>query len=328
MHQNAKIYIAGHTGMVGSAIQRHLATRGYSNLIGKTHAELDLIRQQDVENFFDHEQPEYVVLASAKVGGISANNRYRGQFIYENLMMQSNVIHAAYTHEVKKMLFLGSSCIYPKLATQPMPEGALFTMHLEPTSEPYAIAKIAGIRMCDAYNRQYGTNFISVVPANLYGPGDNYHPENSHVLPALIRRMHDAKQADADTVTIWGTGNTLREFLYVDDLAAACVFLLETVDYKDIAFKDASGTIQAHINIGSGSEVTIRNLARNVQQVVGFQNDLHFDHTGPEGTPRKLMDSTRINSLGWYPKIDLKTGIKLTYQDFLTQQQTSNLQDP
>lgn len=319
MRQNAKIYIAGHTGMVGSAIQRYLVKRGYSNLIGKTHEELDLIHQQNVENFFDHEKPEYVILASAKVGGISANSRYRAQFIYENLMMQSNVIHAAYTRGVKKLLFLGSSCIYPKLAPQPMPEEALFTMQLEPTSEPYAIAKIAGIRMCDAYNRQYGTNFISAVPSGLYGPGDNYHPENSHVLPALIRRMHEAKQADTDTVTIWGTGNPLREFLYVDDLAAACVFLMEKVDYKDIAFEDASGTIHAHINIGYGSEVTIRDLALNIQQTVGFHNDLHFDHTIPEGTPRKLIDSTRINTLGWYPKIDLKTGLKLTYQDFLTQ---------
>jgi GDP-L-fucose synthase len=317
VNHNAKIYIAGHTGMVGSAIQRCLAAGGYTDLIGKTHAELDLIRQQDVEDFFDRERPEYVVLASAKVGGIGANSRYRGQFIYENMMIQSNVIHAAYTHGVKKLLFLGSSCIYPKLAPQPMPEQALLTAPLEPTNEPYAIAKIAGIRMCDAYNRQYGTNFISAMPTNLYGPGDNYHPENSHVLPALIRRMHEAKQANADTVTIWGTGSPLREFLYVDDLAEACVFLLETVDYKDIAFEDAGGTIQAHINIGSGQEVTIRDLARTIQQVVGFQNALSFDTTKPDGTPRKLMDSTRINALGWYPKVGLMEGVGLAYRDFL-----------
>lgn len=328
MDKNAKIYIAGHTGMVGSAIQRCLASKGYTRIIGKSHAELDLIRQQDVEDYFIQEKPEYVVLASAKVGGIGANSRYRGQFIYENLMVQSNVIHAAYIHGVKKLLFLGSSCIYPKLAPQPMPEEALLTMPLEPSNEPYAVAKIAGIRMCDAYNRQYDTNFISAMPTNLYGPGDNYHPENSHVLPALIRRMHEAKQANADTVTIWGTGSPLREFLYVDDLAEACVFLLETVDYKNIAFEDAGGTIQAHINIGSGIEVTIRQLAQIVQQIVGFQNTLSFDTTKPDGTPRKLMDSSRLMALGWQPKTDLKTGIKLAYQDFLTQHPKTSTQNP
>jgi GDP-L-fucose synthase len=318
MDHNAKIYIAGHKGMVGSAIHRCLYSKGYTRIVGRSHAEMDLIRQKQVEDFFAQEKPEYVVLASAKVGGIGANSRYRGQFIYENLMVQSNVIHAAYTHGVKKLLFLGSSCIYPKHAPQPMPEQALLTAPLEPTNEPYAIAKIAGIRMCDAYNRQYGTNFISAMPTNLYGPGDNYHPENSHVLPALIRRMHEAKQANADTVTIWGTGSPLREFLYVDDLAEACVFLLETVDYKDIAFEDESGTIQAHINIGSGREVSIRELAQTVQQVVGYQNDLSFDTTKPDGTPRKLMDSSRLMALGWQPETDLKTGIELAYQDFLS----------
>ena len=260
-----------------------------------------------------------MVLASAKVGGIGANSAFRGQFIYENLMIQSNIIHAAYTHGVKKLLFLGSSCIYPKLAPQPMTEDALLTMPLEPTNEPYAIAKIAGIRMCDAYNRQYGTNFISAMPTNLYGLGDNYHPEHSHVLPALIRRMHEAKESKADSVTIWGTGTPLREFLYSDDLAEACVFLLENVDYREIAFEDVSGTVQAHINIGSGREISIRQLAETVREVVGFKNKLLFDASKPDGTPRKLMDSTRLRTLGWKPKVDLKKGIELAYKDFLTQ---------
>lgn len=229
MQLDSRIYIAGHRGMVGSAIWRCLQDKGYTNLIGRTHAELDLIRQADVEKFFAAEKPEYVVLASAKVGGIGANSRFRAQFIYENLLIEANVIHAAYEHRVKKLLFLGSSCIYPKLAPQPMSEDALLTLSLEPTNEPYAVAKIAGIRMCDAYNRQYGTNFISAMPTNLYGPGDNYHPENSHVLPALIRRMHEAKHRHAESVTVWGTGKPLREFLYADDLAEACVFLLEHV---------------------------------------------------------------------------------------------------
>ncbi|MDA3791344.1 MAG: GDP-L-fucose synthase, partial [Desulfobacula sp.] len=270
----------------------------------------------EVEDLFAAEKPEYVVIASAKVGGIGANSKFRAQFIYENLMVQTNVIHAAYTHGVKKLLFLGSSCIYPKLAPQPMAEEALLTLPLEPTNEPYAIAKIAGIRMCDAYNRQYGTNFISAMPTNLYGPGDNYHPENSHVLPALIRRMHEAKISNADSVTIWGSGNPLREFLYSEDLAQACVFLLENIDYKDIAFEDASGTVQAHINIGSGKEISIRQLAELVRKVVGFKNKLVFDASKPDGTPRKLMDSTRLMKLGWEPKIEIEKGIELAYRDF------------
>jgi len=317
LNPQASIYVAGHRGMVGSAIWRCLQSKGYTNLIGRSHARLDLIRQQDVEDFFAAATPEYVVLASARVGGIKANNTLRAQFIYENLMVQSNVIHAAYTHGVKKLLFLGSSCIYPKLAAQPMAEDALLTQPLEPTNEPYAIAKIAGIRMCDAYNRQYGANFISAMPTNLFGPGDNYHPENSHVLPGLIRRMHAAKQANADSVTIWGTGKPYREFLYVDDLAAACVFLLEQVDYPDIAFTDAGGTVQAHINIGSGQEISIRQLAELIRDIVGFKNRLVFDDTKPDGTPRKLMDSTRLRKLGWQPEIALKQGIALAYQDFL-----------
>jgi GDP-L-fucose synthase len=303
--------------MVGSAIWRCLQSKGYTNLLGKTHAELDLIRQKDVEDFFSAQKPEYVVLASAKVGGIGANNKFRAQFIYENLMIEANVIHAAYIHGVKKLLFLGSSCIYPKFAPQPMAEDALLTMPLEPTNEPYAISKIAGIRMCDAYNRQYGTNFICAMPTNLYGPGDNYHPENSHVLPALIRRVHEAKQRNADSVTIWGTGKPLREFLYSDDLAEACVFLMENLDYKDIAFEDASGTVQAHINIGSGNEISIRQLAEMIRNVVGFKNQLVFDASKPDGSPRKLMDSTRLRKLGWKPKTELRKGIELAYEDFL-----------
>jgi len=317
METHSRIFIAGHRGMVGSAIWRCLQSKGYTNLIGKAHAELDLIRQKDVEDFFSAQKPEYVVLASAKVGGIGANSKFRAQFIYENLMIEANVIHAAYTHGVKKLLFLGSSCIYPKLAPQPMAEDALLTMPLEPTNEPYAIAKIAGIRMCDAYNRQYATNFVCAMPTNLYGPGDNYHPETSHVLPALIRRVYEAKQMEAESVPIWGTGKPLREFLYSDDLAEACVFLMENVDYKDIAFEDASGTIQAHINIGSGKEVSIRNLAEMVRDVVGFNKQLVFDASKPDGSPRKLMDSTRLRKLGWEPKTELRKGIDLAYKDFL-----------
>lgn len=313
----SSIFIAGHRGMVGSAIRRCLKSKGYTNLIGKTHAELDLIRQKEVEDFFTAKKPDYVVLASAMVGGIGANSKFRAQFIYENLMIQANVIHAAYTHGVKKLLFLGSSCIYPKSAPQPMTEEALLTMPLEPTNEPYAIAKIAGIRMCDAYNRQYGTNFISAMPTNLYGPKDNYHPENSHVLPALIRKMHEAKQSNADSVTIWGSGKPLREFLYSDDLAEACVFLLENIDYKDIAFEDTSGTVQAHINIGSGKEISIRQLAELIGNVVGFKKKLVFDPSKPDGMPKKLMDSTRMRKLGWKPKISLRRGIELAYKDFL-----------
>ncbi len=317
MNFDSKIYIAGHGGMVGSAIWSCLVSKGYTNLMGRTRAELDLIRQKDVEDLFAREKPEYVVLASAKVGGIGVNNKFRAQFIYDNLMIQTNIIHAAYLHGVKKLLFLGSSCIYPKLAPQPMAEEALLTMPLEPTNEPYAIAKIAGIRMCDAYNRQYGTNFISAMPTNLYGAGDNYHPENSHVLPALIRRMHEAKITNADSVTIWGSGKPLREFLYSGDLAKACVFLLENVDYKDIAFEDTGGMVHAHINIGSGKEISIRRLAEMVKKVVGFKNKLVFDAAKPDGTPRKLMDSTRLRKFGWKPEIDLEKGIALAYKDFL-----------
>lgn len=317
MDKNSKIYVAGHLGLVGGGIWRAFERHGYTNLLGRSIEELDLINQAAVEAFFAEEKPEYVVLVAAKVGGIQANNTYRGQFIYENIMIEMNVIHAAYKHGVKKLLFLGSSCIYPKLAEQPIKEESLLTGPLEPTNEPYAIAKIAGIRLCDAYNRQYGTNFISAMPTNMYGPGDNYHPENSHVLPALIRRFHEAKESAADKVICWGTGSPLREFLYADDLAEACVFLVENADYKDMAFTDASGTVQSHINVGSGKEATIREMAEIVKEVVGFEGAIEWDHSKPDGTPRKLMDSSRINALGWKPQISLKEGLALAYADFL-----------
>jgi GDP-L-fucose synthase len=316
--KNAKIYIAGHLGLVGGGIWRAFERHGYTNLIGRSIDEMDLMNQAEVETFFAKEKPEYVVLVAAKVGGIQANNTYRGQFIYENLMIELNVIHAAYKHGVKKLLFLGSSCIYPKLAPQPIKEEALLTGPLEPTNEPYAIAKIAGIRLCDAYNRQYGTNFISAMPTNMYGPGDNYHPENSHVLPALIRRFHEAKVSGAAEAVCWGTGSPLREFLYSDDLAEACVFLVEKANYKDMAFADESGTVQSHINVGSGKEVTIKQLAETVRDVVGFKGKISWDSSKPDGTPRKLLDSSRINTLGWTPKVTLKEGITRAYQDFLS----------
>lgn len=316
--RDARIYIAGHLGLVGSGIWRAFERHGYTNLIGRSINELDLINQQAVDDFFAAEKPEYVVLVAAKVGGIVANNTYRGQFIYENMMIEMNVIHSAYKHGVKKLLFLGSSCIYPKLAPQPLKEEHLLTGPLEPTNEPYAIAKIAGIRLCDAYNRQYGTNFISAMPTNMYGPGDNYHPQNSHVLPAFIRRMHEAKEQKLDKVTCWGSGAPLREFLYSDDLAEACVFLLENVNYTDVAFEDDSGTVQSHVNVGSGREVTIKALAETVKEVIGFEGEIDWDTSKPDGTPRKLMDSSRLMAMGWTPKIELKEGISRAYQDFLT----------
>jgi GDP-L-fucose synthase len=323
MELNSKIYVAGHRGLVGSGIWRALERHGYANLLGKSIDELDLINQQAVDGFFAAEKPEYVVLVAAKVGGSVANSTYRAQFIYENLMIEANVIHAAYKHGVKKLLFLGSSCIYPKRAPQPMKEEHLLTGPLEPTNEPYAIAKIAGIRLCDAYNRQYGTNFISAMPTNMYGPGDNYHPENSHVLPAFIRRFHEAKEQGLEKVACWGSGSPLREFLYSDDLAEACVFLLETATYKDMAFEDESGTVQSHINVGSGTEVSIKELAETVRAVVGFEGEIEWDTSKPDGTPRKLMDSARLRNLGWSPKISLKEGIALAYKDFLNKHANS-----
>ncbi len=314
--RNARIYVAGHLGLVGGGIWRALQRHGYTNLIGKSIDELDLINQQAVDDFFAEEKPDYVVLVAAKVGGIVANSTYRAQFLYENLMIEANVIHAAYKHGVKKLLFLGSSCIYPKLAPQPMKEEHLLTGPLEPTNEPYAIAKIAGIRLCDAYNRQYGTDFISAMPTNMYGPGDNYHPENSHVLPAFIRRFHEAKVQGLEKVVCWGTGSPLREFLYSDDLAEACVFLLENAKYEDMAFEDASGTVQSHINVGSGNEVSIKELAETVKEVVGFEGEIEWDTSKPDGTPRKLMDSTRLLSKGWKPQIDFREGIARAYEDF------------
>ena len=313
MEKSSKIYIAGHRGMVGSSILRALRAKGYSNFVLKTSAELDLRNQLAVADFFALEKPDYVFLAAAKVGGIVANNTYRADFIYENMMIQSNVIHQAYLNGVKKLLFLGSSCIYPKLAPQPLKEEYLLTGLLEPTNEPYAIAKIAGIKMCDAYREQYGCNFISVMPTNLYGPGDNYHPENSHVIPALIRRFHEAKVNSAPEVVIWGTGTPRREFLYVDDMAAASVFVMGL----DRAMYDSqTEPMQSHLNVGFGSDVTIADLAAAVAKATGYTGKIGFDTTKPDGAPRKWMDSDKLNRLGWAPKVNLGEGLELAYADF------------
>jgi GDP-L-fucose synthase len=303
VEKSDKIYVAGHRGMVGSAIWRALEAKGYTNLIGASSKELDLRSQADVEAFFEREKPAVVVLAAAKVGGIMANNIYRADFLYDNLAIQNNVIHSAWKNEVKKLLFLGSSCIYPKMAEQPLKEESLLSGFLEPTNEPYAIAKIAGIKMCESYRRQYNCNFISAMPTNLYGPNDNYDLNNSHVLPALIRKMHEAKVQQKSEVEIWGTGSPLREFLHVDDLAAACVFLLE--EYNDELF----------VNVGFGSDVSIRDLAFLVKKIVGFDGELRFNTDKPDGTPKKLMDSSRINSMGWSPQITLEAGIASTYAE-------------
>lgn len=315
-----KIYVAGHRGMVGSAIVRELQRKGYTNLIYRTHQELDLTNQAAVKQFFESEKPDQVYLAAAKVGGIHANNTYPAEFIYDNLMVQNNVIHQAFLSGVKKLLFLGSSCIYPKLATQPMSEEALLTDKLEPTNEPYAIAKIAGIKMCESYNRQYGQShgidYRSVMPTNLYGPGDNYHPENSHVIPALIRRFHEAKIANAPEVVIWGTGTPRREFLYVDDMAAASVFVM-SLDKK--AYDSQTEMMQSHLNVGSGSDVTIAELAAAVRDAVAYQGKIRFDSSMPDGAPRKWMDSGRLNQLGWQPKVHLQQGLSLAYNAFLEQ---------
>lgn len=305
---NDKIYVAGHRGMVGSAIVRCLQARGYHHLVLRTRNELDLIDQQAVFDFFTSEKPDLVFLAAAKVGGIVANNTYPADFIYQNLTIQNNIIHAAYLNGVKKLLFLGSSCIYPKLAPQPIKEEYLLSGYLEPTNEPYAIAKIAGIKMCGAYNRQYGTNYISVMPTNLYGPGDNYDLETSHVLPALIRKMHDAKYNGDKKVVVWGTGNPRREFLYSEDLADACVYLMENCNNE---------TIGEVINIGVGEDITIRELAELTARVVGFDGELVFDTSKPDGTPQKLLDVSRLTSLGWQASTDLENGIALAYKDFL-----------
>ena len=318
MTTNPKIYIAGHHGMVGSAIMRTLQQQGQTNFITRTHNELELTNQEAVRNFFESERPDQVYLAAAKVGGIHANNTYPAEFIYDNLMVQANVIDAAFNNGVKKLLFLGSSCIYPKAVTQPMSEEALLTGTLEPTNEPYAVAKIAGIKLCESYNRQYGeshgVDYRSVMPTNLYGQGDNYHPENSHVIPAMIRRFHEAKINNAPVVMIWGTGTPLREFLYVDDMAAASVYVMN-LD-KSIYDKHTQPML-SHINVGFGHDLTIAELAKTIGKVIGFKGKIEFDSTKPDGIKRKLMDSTRLNNLGWQAKVKLEDGLTSAYQDFL-----------
>ncbi|MFN5254450.1 MAG: GDP-L-fucose synthase family protein [Limnohabitans sp.] len=327
MSRIPKIYVAGHRGMVGSAIVRQLLERGYpaERIITRTHAELDLTDQAAVRTFFDSEKPAQVYLAAAKVGGIHANNTYPAEFIYSNLMVQANVIDAAFRNGVKKLLFLGSSCIYPKLATQPMREDVLLTGTLEPTNEPYAIAKIAGIKLCESYNRQYGeshgVDYRSVMPTNLYGPGDNYHPENSHVIPALIRRFHEAKVNNAPSVAIWGTGMPKREFLYVDDMASACVHVMN-LD-KEI-YDQHTQPMLSHINVGCGEDITIRQIAEAIGKTVGYQGEITFDPSKPDGAPRKLMDSSRLNALGWRAQMGLEAGLNAAYQDFLTHYVSKN----
>ncbi|MGB9151041.1 MAG: GDP-L-fucose synthase [Burkholderiales bacterium] len=313
MQQNDRIFVAGHRGLVGSAIMRRLRTGGYDNFVNRTHAELDLLNQQAVDQFFAMEKPDHVFLAAAKVGGIQANNIYRADFIYQNLMIEANIIHAAYKNNVKKLMFLGSSCIYPKLAAQPMKEEHLLTGLLEPTNEPYAIAKIAGIKLCSAYNAQYGTNFMSVMPTNMYGPGDNYDLNNSHVLPALMRKMHEAKQRGDKEVIVWGTGSPRREFLYSDDLADACVFLMENHD---------AASVGEFVNVGVGHDITIRELAGLVAHTVGFDGKLVFDTSKPDGTPQKLLDVSRLNKLGWQARVPMKDGLNKAYADFQKSLQT------
>jgi len=308
MDKSSRIYIAGHRGMVGSAIYRKLVSEGFTNFITRTSDTLDLRNQQEVADFFELEKPDYVFLAAAKVGGIMANNIYRADFLYDNLQIQNNVIHNSYLQGVKKLMFLGSSCIYPKMAPQPLKEEYLLTGLLEHTNEPYAIAKIAGIKMCDAYRDQYGCNFISVMPTNLYGYNDNYHPQNSHVLPALIRRFHEAKEQNVPAVTIWGTGSPKREFLFADDLADACYYLMQNYDEAGL------------VNIGTGEDVSIKELALLVKSIVGYEGEINFDTSKPDGTPRKLMDVSKLHNKGWKHKVELEEGIKLAYQDFLSKE--------
>ena len=316
-----KIYIAGHRGMVGSAIVRQLRARMDSDtqLITRTHKDLDLASQQQVNDFISNEKPDQIYLAAAKVGGIHANNTYPADFIYQNLMIQANIIHAAHQNNIQKLLFLGSSCIYPKNVKQPMKEEVLLTNTLEPTNEPYAIAKIAGIKLCESYNRQYNRDYRSVMPTNLYGPGDNYHLENSHVIPALIKKFHTGKISNASKVTIWGSGNPKREFLYVDDMAAACVYIMN-LD-KEV-YQQQVKPMQSHINVGTGEELTIKKLAETIAKITGFKGKIEFDTTKLDGSKRKLMDSTRLNMLGWHSKINLEQGLKKTYKDYCS---TSNL---
>jgi GDP-L-fucose synthase len=309
--RDKKVYLAGHTGMVGSAILRELESRGYKNIIYKDFSELDLRNQSEVQKFFDETKPEIVIIAAAKVGGILANNTYRAEFLYDNLMIEANLIHSSYLSKVEKVVFLGSSCIYPKLAPQPLKEEYLLTDTLEFTNEPYAIAKIAGIKLCENYYRQYGCNYISAMPTNLYGPNDNFNLETSHVLPALMRKFHEAKVQGKDSVTIWGTGNPLREFMYVEDLANAIVFMMENIEAKDLYENGIT-----HLNVGSGKDIAISDLAKLISEIVGFNGKIEYDSTKPDGTPRKLMDVTRINSLGWKYKTELKEGIIKAYNFF------------
>ena len=318
MDKYAKIYVAGHRGLVGSALMRQLAKQGYANIVTRTHAELDLTNQQAVADFFLAEKPEYVFLAAAKVGGIHANNTYPAEFIHENLAIQTNVIHQSYVNKVKRLLFLGSSCIYPRDCPQPIKEEYLLTGELEPTNRPYALAKIAGIEMCWSYNRQYGTQYLAVMPTNLYGSGDNYHLENSHVIPALIRKFHEAKMNNQATVTVWGTGTPKREFLYSDDMAVACVHVLNLADnlYKPLTAFDRNDGIPPLLNVGSNNDLTIAELASLVKEVVGFEGEIKFDVTKPDGTMRKLMDSSLLNKLDWQPKVMLKEGLQAAYEDF------------
>lgn len=311
--KNPKIYVAGHNGMVGSAIVKKLEESGNSSVITRTRLELDLLDQSQVRDFFDKERPDQVYMAAARVGGIHANNSYPAEFIYENLMVEANVIHEAWRSGVSKLLFLGSSCIYPKLASQPMSEKALLSGPLEPTNEPYAVAKIAGIKLCESYNRQYGVDYRSVMPTNLYGPGDNYHPINSHVIPALIRRFHEAKTKNLPNVIIWGTGSPRREFLYVDDMAAACCVVMNK-DWKQ--YSNLVDAMSSHINIGSGSDMTIKQLSEAIAKCTGYSGGISFDDSKPDGAPRKFMNSSKILSTGWVPKFSLSDGLDLAYKDF------------
>ena len=314
MKPEPKIYVAGHRGMVGSAIVSRLKSQGHTRFVMRTRSEMDLTDQRAVMQFFAAEKPDQVYVAAARVGGIHANNTYPAEFIYSNLMVQANVIHAAYVHGVRRLLFLGSSCIYPKLAPQPMAEDALLTGALEPTNEPYAVAKIAGIKLCESYNRQYGTDFRSVMPTNLYGPGDNYHPENSHVVPAMLRRFHEAKLAGTPSVAVWGTGTPRREFLYVDDMAAACVHVM---NLEPALWAANTKPMQALLNVGYGSDVSIAELARSVAKAVGYDGQITFDTSRPDGSPRKLLTSERLHKLGWAPKVALEQGLALAYADYV-----------
>jgi len=318
MNKNSKIYVAGHRGLVGSAIMRQLEANNFSNIITRSHAELDLCNQSAVQSFFAEQKPEYVILAAAKVGGIHANNTYPAEFIYENIMVEANVVDASYKNNVKRLLFLGSSCIYPKLAEQPMREDSLLTSELEPTNEPYAVAKITGIKLCESYNRQYGTDYRSVMPTNLYGQGDNFHPENSHVIPALIRRFHEAKQRGDTEVTVWGTGKAKREFLHVDDMAAASLFVMQL---DDDTYKSNTREMLSHINIGTGMDCSIAEMAETVKRVVGFNGKLIFDTSQPDGAPRKLLDVSRLKAMGWQSAISLEDGLASTYEWFIKNEQ-------